>query len=98
MNNAQAVNQDQTVAELKAEIARLEGKLTATKANRLSVKISEKTATVVSVYGVGRFPVSLHGGQWERLLNFADDIRAFLKANPSVMVDSRVKPEAASNA
>ena len=95
-NNAVAAPKEQTVAELKALIAALESKLVAGGANRLSIKISEKTPTVVSVYGIGRFPVSLHGGQWQRLLNYANDITAFINANPAVLVDSREKTPAAA--
>lgn len=46
---------------------------------KLTLKVSEKGA--VSLYGTGRFPVTLYGTQWERLLNEADAIRAFLTAN-----------------
>lgn len=44
-----------------------------------SMKVSEKGA--VSVYGLGRFPVTLYKEQWKRLLDMADDIRAFIKEN-----------------
>ena len=50
---------------------------------KLSLKVSEKGA--VSLYGMGRFPVTLYGGQWERLLGASDQIRAFLKANASLL-------------
>ena len=43
----------------------------------LSLKVSDKGG--VSVYGLGRFPVTLYKEQWHRLLSLADDIRAFLK-------------------
>jgi len=43
----------------------------------LSLKVSDKGG--VSVYGLGRFPVTLYKEQWLRLLSLADDIRAFLK-------------------
>jgi len=46
---------------------------------KLTLKVSEKGA--VSLYGMGRFPVTLYGQQWERLLGHADEIKAFLKAN-----------------
>jgi hypothetical protein len=41
--------------------------------------VSEKGA--LSVYGMGRFPVTLYKEQWLRLLDMSDDIRAFIKAN-----------------
>ena len=47
--------------------------------SRLTLKVSEKGA--VSLYGMGRFPVTLYGTQWERLLDETDAIRAFLVAN-----------------
>jgi hypothetical protein len=57
--------------ELQAKVAELEAALAAAKAAKgktLAVKISAKGA--VSVYGLGRFPVTLYGSQWEALLNF----------------------------
>lgn len=50
---------------------------------KLSLKVSEKGA--VSLYGMGRFPVTLYGTQWERLLDHADEVRAFLAANASLL-------------
>jgi len=49
----------------------------------LTLKVSEKGC--VSLYGMGKFPVSLYGSQWERLLNEADAIRAFLVANAALL-------------
>ena len=43
----------------------------------LSLKVSDKGG--VSVYGLGRFPVTLYKEQWHRLLSLAEDIRAFIK-------------------
>ncbi len=48
-------------------------------AKGVSLKVSEKGG--VSVYGLGRFPVTLYKEQWTRLLDMADDIRAFIKDN-----------------
>jgi len=56
----------------------------------LSFKVSEKGA--LSVYGMGRFPVTLYKEQWERLLDATDDIRAFLKANDSSL-KAKIAPE-----
>ena len=47
------------------------------------VKVSEKGA--VSVYGLGRCPVTLYKEQWLKLLNMSDDIRAFIAANESAL-------------
>jgi hypothetical protein len=52
-------------------------------ARRLSLKVSDKGA--LSVYSLGRFPVTLYAGQWERLLSEADTIRAFAKANAALL-------------
>ncbi len=64
----------------QAELERLRAELAALKsefAKGLSLKVSEKGG--VSVYGLGRFPVTLYKEQWEKLLEKADDIRAFIK-------------------
>lgn len=68
-------------ADVQALIAALQAK--ADKPRTLSLKVSEKGA--VSLYGMGRFPVTLYGQQWERLLNEAEAIRAFLKANAALL-------------
>ena len=47
----------------------------------IRMKVSEKGA--VSVYGMGRFPVTLYKEQWIKLLDMADEIRAFIAANES---------------
>lgn len=49
----------------------------------LSMKVSEKGA--LSVYGMGRFPVTLYKEQWLRLLGISDDIRKFIKENDSIL-------------
>lgn len=53
--------------------------LTKSKPSRLYAKVSEKGA--LSVYGLQRMPVTLYRQQWERLLEFADEIKAFIAAN-----------------
>ncbi len=70
--------------DMKAELERLKAEneaLKNKKASRgtLSMKVSEKGA--LSVYGLGRFPVTLYKGQWERLLASADQIRDFIADN-----------------
>lgn len=65
---------------LHAEIERLKAENEALKARTtrgVSIKVSEKGG--VSIYGLGRFPVTLYKEQWAKLLDMADDIRAFLK-------------------
>jgi hypothetical protein len=69
-----------TEAEMKAELERLKAENEALKARGgkgVSMKVSEKGG--VSVYGLGRFPVTLYQEQWLKLLDLADDIRAFVK-------------------
>lgn len=68
--------------DLKAELERLRSENAALKkggASGISLKVSEKGA--VSVYGLGRFPVTLYKEQWLKLLDLSDDIRAFIAAN-----------------
>ncbi|HVP66387.1 MAG TPA: hypothetical protein VMT17_03905 [Anaeromyxobacteraceae bacterium] len=68
--------------ELKAELERLRAENQALKARTskgVSIKVSEKGG--VSVYGLGRFPVTLYQEQWLKLLDIADDIRAFIREN-----------------
>ena len=69
-------------SQMKAELERLRAENTALK-NRgskgVSLKVSEKGG--VSVYGLGRFPVTLYKEQWGKLLDMADDIRGFIKEN-----------------
>ncbi len=69
-----------TEDELKAELERLKSENAALKARGskgLSLRVSEKGG--VSVYGLGRFPVTLYLEQWTKLLDMADDIRTFIR-------------------
>lgn len=74
-----------TNIELKAEIARLqaENASLASKAKAaersLSLKVSAKGG--ISVYGLGQYPTTLYAGQWERLLPFVPEIKAFMLAH-----------------
>jgi len=66
--------------ELLRRIAELEKQIGKQQSSpKLSFKVSEKGA--VSVYGLGRFPVSLYYEQWRRLLMSAEDLQNFLEAN-----------------
>jgi hypothetical protein len=68
--------------ELKSEVERLRAENEALKRSSskgLSMKVSEKGA--LSVYGLGRFPVTLYKEQWLRLLEMTEDIRAFIRQN-----------------
>ena len=70
--------------QMQAELERLKAENEALKASTkrtgsISFKVSEKGA--VSVYGLGRFPVTLYQEQWAKLLAIADDIKAFIEEN-----------------
>ena len=71
---------------LKAEIERLRAENEALKKpgrGQISIRVSEKGA--VSVYGMGRFPVTLYKEQWERLLTAADQIKSFIQENDHLL-------------
>ena len=72
------------IKEMQEELEKLKAENQALKkgaARGLTLKISEKGG--LSVYGLGRFPVTLYKEQWERLLDMTEDIRAFIRANGS---------------
>lgn len=72
--------------EMQAELDRLRAENDALKRRNqkgLSLKVSEKGA--LSVYGLGRFPVTLYREQWEKLLDMADDIRSFIRENDAAL-------------
>lgn len=73
-----------TTEDPLAELARLRAenealKSAAKKPVGISFKVSDKGG--VSVYGMGRFPVTLYVEQWETLLSRADDLKAFIEEN-----------------
>jgi hypothetical protein len=70
-----------TKEELMARIAELEKESGSKKSGKLEFRVGEKRG--VSVYGLGRFPVTLYYEQWIRLLDAAADLRAFLEGNKS---------------
>ena len=77
--------------DLKAELERLRAeneRLKNRSSRGVSLKVSEKGG--VSVYGLGRFPVTLYKEQWNRLLDMAEDIRTFIKENDGRL---KAKPE-----
>jgi hypothetical protein len=76
--------------DLKAELERLRSENAALKkgaSSGIRMKVSEKGA--VSVYGMGRFPVTLYKEQWLKLFDMSDDIRALIAAN-----EARLKAKA----
>lgn len=77
--------------DLKAQLEALKAENERLKAQRGrtgGLKVSEKGG--VSVYGLGRFPVTLYKEQWTKLLAMADEIRAFIKEHDAEL---KVKPE-----
>ena len=73
-----------TEAEMKAELERLQKENESLKARTskgISLKVSEKGG--VSVYGMGRFPITLYKEQWIKLLDMSDDLRRFIEENSS---------------
>jgi hypothetical protein len=72
--------------ELKAELEKLRAENAALKkpsAGRVYLKVSEKGG--LSVYGLGRFPVTLYREQWEKLLGLSDDIKNFIRDNDQTL-------------
>jgi hypothetical protein len=84
------MNKDEILAKLAAgelkveEASKLLASIDESKRGSLYCKVSEKGA--ISVYGLQRMPVTLYVEQWDRLLNFSDELRTFMKEN-----DARLK-------
>jgi hypothetical protein len=79
--------------DLQAELERLKSeneRLKAQQASRVSLKVSQKGG--VSLYGLGRFPVTLYKEQWAKLLDMADEIRAFIREHDTEL---KAKPDPA---
>jgi hypothetical protein len=77
--------------DLRVELERLKAENERLKSQRgrtASLKVSDKGG--VSVYGLGRFPVTLYKEQWTKLLAMADEIRAFIKEHDAEL---KTKPE-----
>ena len=73
------VTAEQKVARLEAENRALKEQVEQRRTGQLRLKISEKGG--LSVYGLGRFPVTLYKEQWIRLLEQTEEIKEFLKEN-----------------
>ena len=72
--------------DMKAELERLRSENAALKkgaSDGIRMKVSEKGA--VSVYGMGRFPVTLYREQWEKLLSMSDQIKEFITQNDAAL-------------
>ena len=71
-----------TDEDLKAELERLRSENEALKkgsAKGVSMKVAEKGG--LSIYGLGRFPITLYKEQWLKLLDMADEIRSFIASH-----------------
>ena len=78
-----------TKEELMARITELEKKLGSKQSGKLEFKVGDKGG--VSVYGLGRFPVTLYYEQWVKLLDATEELRTFLEANKSRL---KLRPQA----
>ena len=78
-----------TKEELLKRIAELEQQVRVRKPAELEFRVSDKGE--ISVYGLGRFPVTLYYEQWTRLLDHADELRAFIEENKSKL---KLRPRA----
>lgn len=89
-----AINLAALPADVQAYIASLQAK--AAKPRTITLKVTQEkydekkgkmvgTNGAISLYGMGRFPVTLYRGQWERLLDNADVIRDFIAANAHLL-------------
>jgi hypothetical protein len=79
-----------TPEELQAELDRLRAENEALKRPRgqMSLRVSEKGA--LSVYGLGRFPVTLYREQWDKLLGMGEEIRRFIQDHDSELKKKEV--------
>lgn len=84
MNTHQLEGKSQ--AELLAIIARMQ----ASNQRKLTLKVAKSGA--VSLYGMGRFPVTLYSGQWDKVLDMAEDIRAFIRDNAALISTGKDDP------
>lgn len=73
------MDQAMTLEQAQAAIAELTAKLNKAEQKGNNIKVSDKGA--VSVYGLGRFPVTLYMGQWAKLFERVDEVKAFIQAN-----------------
>jgi hypothetical protein len=70
-----------TKEELLKRIAELEQQVRTRKPTDVEFRVSDKGG--ISVYGLGRFPVTLYYEQWSRLLDHGDELRSFMEKNKS---------------
>lgn len=71
-------------ALLMQRLAEMEAKLAARASGKaMTFRVTDKGA--LSIYGLGRFPVTLYRTQWERILDASDDLRSFIAANSATL-------------
>ena len=86
-----------TYEQLQARVRELELEKAKGKGTQsVSFKVGDKGG--VSVYGLGRFPVTLYRSQWAKLFDQSDAIKAFMEANAHLLAEKPVKGEAAAKA
>lgn len=72
------------------ELLRIIAQMQSQSERKLTLKVSKKGA--ISLYGMGRFPVTLYASQWDKLVGMSDDIRAFAQANAPLLSSGKDDP------
>ncbi len=78
-----ALNQAALSAMTSEQLITLITTMAAQPAKRLSYKVGEKGG--ISIYGLGRFPVTAYASQWERIIADVDNLKAFMVANEALL-------------
>ena len=91
---AELAHANATLAAANATLAANQAKAKGPVYDGLSLKVSVKGG--LSVYGLGRFPVTLYSDQWRRLLDIGAEIDSFIAANASVLKEGRSDAEKAA--
>lgn len=93
MTNPKSIN-DMSPAELALALAAAQAKIEALQKagqRKLTLKVTARKADgsgtdgAISLYGMGKFPVTLYAAQWERILASAEEIEAFIAANAAII-------------
>jgi hypothetical protein len=80
-------------SEMQAELERLKAENARLKGNQSRVALKVGAKGGVSLYGLGRFPVTLYKEQWVKLLDMADEIRAFLQEHDAELKAKKTKDD-----
>ena len=78
-----AINLAALKGKSQDELLALIASMSAQAERKLSLKVTDKGG--VSLYGLGRFPVTLYASQWDRLIGSIDQVKAFVEANRSLL-------------